>query len=95
MKKLITLLIIVFALQSCENKNNLENSVWKSCGDDCTVTDLMVFSEQYLYVKNDSIYFHNNNSLIGIIDTIKLHYGERRLYVKNIKQNCIARYCEQ
>ena len=95
MKKLFTLLIFFFALQSCKNKNNLENSVWKSCGDDCTITDVMVFNEEHLYVKNDSIYWHKNDTLFGLIDTINFHYGERRLYVRNIRHNCIARYCEQ
>jgi hypothetical protein len=95
MKKVVAILILTFTLQSCEDKNNLENSIWKSCGDDCTVTDVMVFSEEHLYVKNDSIYSHHNNSLIGVIDTIELYYGERRLYVKNLTKGCVARYCEQ
>lgn len=95
MKKIVAILILTFTLQSCEDKNNLENSIWKSCGDDCTVTDVMVFSEEHLYVKNDSIYSHQNNSLIGVIDTINFHYWERRLHVRNLTKGCIARYCEQ
>ncbi len=95
MKKIACILIITFALQFCKDKNPLENSIWKSCGDDCTVTDLMIFSKKYLFVKNDSIFSHKNKSLIGVIDTIDYHYGQRRLYVKNLTKGCIARYCKQ
>lgn len=95
MKKVVSILILILTFQSCEDKNSLENSIWKSCGDDCAVIDVIVFSEKQLYVKNDSIYSHQNNSLIGIIDTINFHYGERRLYVRNTTKGCVARYCEQ
>ena len=95
MKNIISILTLTFILQSCEDKNNLENSIWKSCGNDCTITDIMVFSDEYLYLKNDSIYLHKNDSLIGVIDTITFHYGERRLYVRNLTKDCVARYCEQ
>lgn len=99
MKKLFTVLICTIILNSCnsKDKNNLEKSLWKSCGDDCSVADVLDFRKDYLHKKNDSIYmnWHQKDSLIGIIDTITYHYGERRLYVKNLTKGCIARYCEQ
>lgn len=97
MKKVVGILILTFALQSCEHKNNLEKSLWKSCGDDCSIADVLDFRNDYFYERNDSIYINWNqkDSLIGIIDTIIYHYGERRLYVKNHTKGCIARYCEQ
>ena len=97
MKKLIKLLLLAFALQSCKDKDNLEKSVWKSSGDNCTIADVLDFRKDYLHKRNDSIYMNwrQQDSLIGIIDTITYHYGARRLYVKNLTKNCIARYCEQ
>lgn len=38
----------------------------------------MVFNKEDLRVKNDSIFGYKTDSLIGIIDTITLHYGVRR-----------------
>jgi len=95
-KHLLTNIIIIALLSACSNKdkNNLENSTWKACGD-YPLTDVLVFGDKFLYVKNDSIYWHKNDSLIGVVDTITLHYGERRLYVKDIKNGNIGRYCEQ
>jgi len=99
MKKLFTVLTCTIILNSCnsKDKNNREKSLWKSCGDDCSVADVLDFRKDYLHKKNDSIYinWHHKDSLIGIIDTITYHYGERRLYVKNLTKGCIARYCEQ
>ncbi|AZI32027.1 hypothetical protein [Kaistella carnis] len=95
MKKLLLFLII---LTSCntktEEKNNLENSIWKFCGETGHISDILVFSKEHLYVKNDSIYFHNSKSLIGIIDRVENYYGERRLYVKDLNGN-VGRYCKQ
>ena len=94
MKKLFTLLILFFTLQSCENKNNLENSFWKHCGD-YPISDVIVIgTDRGAYVRNDSIYFHENDSLFGVIDTIKYYYGERRLFVRNLKGK-IGEYCEK
>lgn len=99
MKKLFTLLTCIIILISCssKDKNNLEKSLWKSCGDDCTIADVLDFRKDYCHKRNDSIYinWYQKDSLIGIIDTITYHYGERRLYVKNLTKGCIARYCEQ
>ena len=85
-------------LTSCnsttDDKTNLENSTWKFCDGKGHIGDVLVFSKEHLYVKNDSIYFQNDKSLIGIIDTIKFHYGERRLHVKDLSGN-VARYCEE
>ncbi|RYF22251.1 MAG: hypothetical protein EOO42_09115 [Flavobacteriales bacterium] len=90
-------LFIVFVsvvLVACKSKSDLENSTWKFCGDRRSVSDILIFNKEMLYVKNDSLFFHRNDSLIGIIDTIKMHYGERRLYVKDLKGN-VGRYCEK
>lgn len=95
----IRLLIIIFLFSACKknSKYNLEKSLWKSCGDDCSIADVLDFRKEYLYKRKDSIYinWYQKDSLIGIIDTITYHYGERRLYVKNLNYGCIARYCEQ
>ncbi len=76
------------------DKNNLEISTWKFSEGKGQIGDILVFDKEHLYVKNDSIYFYNNKSLIGVIDTIKFHYEERRLYVKDLNGN-VMRYCEQ
>ena len=96
MKRLILLLIPIIFLgcNSEKEKNNLENSTCKFCEGSEYISDVMVFDKEYLHVKNDSIYWHKKDSLIGIVDTITLHYGERRLYVKDLSGN-IGRYCEQ
>ncbi len=96
MKRLILLLIPIIFLgcNSEKEKNNLENSTWKFCEGSGYISDVMVFDKEYLHVKNDSIYWNKKDSLIGIVDTITLHYGERRLYVKDLSGN-IGRYCEQ
>lgn len=97
MKKLILFLILIISL-SCnseEEKKNLENTTWKFCGDNgAFLPDVFVFNEKYCSVKNDSIFWNNKDSLIGIVDTITLHYGARRLYVKDLRGN-VGRYCEQ
>ena len=96
MKRRILLLIPIIFLgcNSEKEKNNLENSTWKFCDGSGYISDVMVFDKKYLHVKNDSIYWNKKDSLIGIVDTITLHYGERRLYVKDLSGN-IGRYCEQ
>ena len=97
MKKLIlfSLPIIFLNCYSEKKKNNLENTTWKFCGNNgALLPDIMIFSDEYLQEKNNSIYWNKKDSLIGIVDTITLHYGERRLYVKDLSGN-IGRYCEQ
>lgn len=95
MKKFIfTITILTSCTIKTEDKNNLENSIWKNCGGSGYTGDIMVFSKEHLYVKNDSIYFHKKDSLLGIIDTLTYHYGERRLYVKDMNGD-VGRYCEQ
>lgn len=93
MKKLI-IIISILNLQSCKNKYNLENTFWKHCGD-YPISDVIVIGkERAVYVRNDSIYFNKNDSLFGVIDTIKYYYGERRLFVQDLKGN-VGRYCEK
>lgn len=93
MKKLI-IIISILNLQSCKNKYNLENTFWKHCGD-YPISDVIVIGkESAVYVRNDSIYFNKNDSLFGVIDTIKYDYGERRLFVQDLKGN-VGRYCEK
>jgi len=97
MKKLYTLIFIMtFLFQSCKQKNNLEKSVWKFCGDVGTFSDVLDFRKDYSSIKNDSIYinWYKKDSLIGTIYKIEYYYGERRLYIKDLKGN-VGRYCEQ
>lgn len=96
MKKLILFLIpiILLSCNSEQKKNNLENSVWKFSDGPGHISDVIVFSKEHLYSKNDSIFMHKSDTLIGVIDRITLHYGERRLYVKDLSGN-IGRYSEQ
>ena len=98
MKKIFPLLfLVVFLFQSCgdESKNNLENSLWKSCGE-TSMIDVLDFrkDKKFLKVKNDTIYSIQNDSAMFVIDTITYHYGERRIYIKDFKNNR-ARFCEQ
>ena len=86
--------IIFLSCNSEKEKNNLENSIWKFSDGPGYISDVMVFNKEHLYTKNDSIFMHKSDTLIGLIDTITLHYGERRLYVKDLKGN-VGRYCEQ
>jgi hypothetical protein len=55
---------------------------------------IVIGKDRGAYVRNDSIYFHENDSLFGVIDTIKYYYGERRLFVRNLKGK-IGEYCEK
>ena len=55
---------------------------------------IVIGKERAVYVRNDSIYFHKNDSLFGVVDTIEYYYGERRLFVRDLKGN-VARYCEK
>jgi len=95
MKNLYTLIFIMtFIFQSCKEKNNLENSLWKFSDGPGYISDVLAFNSEYLYTRIDSIFFHKSDTLVGIVDTITLHYGERRLYIKDLKGN-VGRYCEQ
>lgn len=98
MKKLILFFIpiILLGCDSEKEKNNLEKSVWKFCGDVGTFSDVLDFRKDYSSIKNDSIYinWYKKDSLIGTIYKIEYYYGERRLYIKDLKGN-IGRYCEQ
>ena len=96
MKKLILFLIpiILLGCHSEKEKNNLENSLWKFSDGPGYISDILSFNSEYLYTRNDSIFFHKSDTLVGIVDTIILHYGERRLYIKDLKGN-VGRYCEQ
>lgn len=94
MKKIVGILILTFTLQSCEDKNNLENSLWKFSDGPGYISDVLAFNNEYLHTKNDSIFMHKSDTLVGTIDTITLHYGARRLYIKDLKGN-IGRYVEQ
>lgn len=98
MKNLILFIIpiIFLSCHSEKERTNLENTTWKFCGDTGKFSDVIDFRKDYCYEKNDSIYinWHKKDSLIGIVDTITLHYGERRLYVKDLNGN-VGRYCEQ
>ncbi|CAM3171863.1 hypothetical protein [Flavobacterium frigoris] len=96
MKNISILFLAILLCQSCGNKNDLKNSLWKYCDDNGSgyVSDIIDFrGNKYLYVKNDTI-FNKENLAVAIIDRIKYYYGERRLFVKD-KKGLIARYCEQ
>ena len=95
MKKLLFFAIILTACKTNqEEKNNLENSIWKFSNGTARFSDILVFSEEYLYVKNDSIYHHKDKIALGAVDKIEYYYGERRLIVLDLEGNK-ARYCEQ
>lgn len=85
---------MIFLFQSCKERNNLENSLWKFSDGPGYISNVLVFNSKYLYTKNDSIFRHNSDTLVGIVDTITLHYGERKLYIKDLNEN-VGRYSEQ
>ena len=89
------LFLIVLFIFSCQShKEDLTNSTWKNCGKNLGLSDVLIFDDKLNFVRNDTILF-GTDSAIAIIDTINLHYGERRLYVKSISDNKIYRFCEQ
>ena len=96
MKSLFLLLIptILLGCNSEKEKNNLENSLWKFSDGPGHISDVLVFNDEHLYTKNDSIFSHAHNTFVGIVDTIKIHFGERKLYIKDLNGN-IGRYSEQ
>lgn len=96
MKKIVPL-IFPFIFLSCNSeKDSLEKSIWKFTDGQGILPDVLDFRKDHLFAKNDTIYinWHKKDSIIGVIDTITYHYGERRLYVKDLNGN-IGRYCEQ
>ena len=79
MKKKIVFINLVFALQACQDVNfKIENSEWKVCEGN-PITDILIFDKDHLYVRNDSIFWHQNNSLLGTID--KKEWNEKLFYV--------------
>lgn len=86
--------ITIFLFSACGKQNKLENSTWKFCGDSGSVSDILIFDKTSLYERNDSLFFAKSDSLIGVVDKIERYYGERRLFVKDLKGN-VGRYCEQ
>lgn len=97
MKKIITIFLLTpFLIQSCENKNGLEDSFWKYCDDYGAgyISDVLDFrGNKYLLVRNDTI-FDKKEVAIATIDRIEDDYGERRLFVKD-QNGRLARYCEK
>lgn len=95
MKNTFTLIfVMIFLFQSCKERNNLENSLWKFSDGPGHISDVLIFNSKHLYTKNDSIFSHTHNTFVGIVDTIKIHYDERKLYIKDLNGN-IGRYSEQ
>lgn len=98
MKKLILFFIpiILLGCNSEKEKNKLEKSLWKFSDGPGYISDVLDFRKDYSSIKNDSIYinWHKKDSLVGTIDKIEYYYGERRLYIKDLKGN-VGRYCEQ
>ncbi|MDP8052718.1 hypothetical protein QJU23_09875 [Pasteurella atlantica] len=77
-----------------KDKNNLENSVWKYCGNGKgDIADVLDFRKQnYFIIKNNGIYV--KETLIGMIDRVEYYYIERRLFVESLAGD-IGRYCER
>lgn len=99
MKNLILITIILISCNSkIEDKGDLKNSVWKRCGDDKIqnqLPDFIFFCQEIdRCLRNDSIYLQPNDSLMGVIQAVGYYYGERRLFVKDLKGN-VERYCKQ
>lgn len=96
MKNRITYILIAtsFLFSACNKQNDLENSRWKFCGEKGAISDVLVFDDAGLHLKNDSLFLHKKDSLVGVVDKIERYYGERRLFVKDLKGN-VGRYCEQ
>jgi len=95
LKFLLTILGLSFFLFSCKNKS-LINSVWKNCGDNSGLPDILVFNDTHNFVRNDTIYSRPViDSAIAVINRIETYYGERRLYVKRLSDQKIYRFCEQ
>jgi hypothetical protein len=90
------MIVLISCNAKTDNKENLENSIWKRCGGagGASLPDILGFSTDVLYIKNDSIFYNGENSFIGKIYTIEYYYCYRRLLVKDLNGN-IGRYCEQ
>lgn len=74
-------------------EKSLDKTTWKACGD-FAILDVLIFNQEFLIIKNDTIYNRQNNAAVGVIDTLNQYFGERRLYVKDF-QGKVARYFEQ
>jgi len=95
LKFLLVILGLSFLCFSCKNKS-LTNSIWKNCGDNSDLQDILVFNDTYNFVRNDTIYSRLViDSPIAVINRIDNYYGERRLYLNRLSDQKIYRYCEQ
>jgi len=92
--------VMLVVLVNCSFKNertfDLSNSTWKFCDDKNTggFSDVLVFSEHYLFLKSDTVFMRTNDSAVGLIDRVDYEYADRKLYLKDFKGN-IGRYCEK
>ncbi|MNG81258.1 MULTISPECIES: hypothetical protein [Sphingobacterium] len=70
--------------------------MWKNCGDNSDLQDILVFNDTYNFVRNDTIYSRLViDSPIAVINRIDSYYGERRLYLNRLSDQKTYRYCEQ
>lgn len=82
-------------LCSCHNKI-LTNSIWKNCGDNTGLQDILVFNDTTNFVRNDTVYNRLSiDSAIAVVDRMDTYYGERRLYLKRLSDQKTYRFCEQ
>lgn len=95
LKFLLVILGLSLFLCSCKNKS-LVNSIWKNCGDNTGLKDILVFDDTHNFERNDTIYSRLIiDSPIAVINQIDIYYGERRLYLKRLSDQKTYRFCEQ
>ena len=81
-------------LPSCFNTNaDLSQTTWKNCGAKAGLSDILMFDDSHNWLRNDTI-FIGRDSVVATIVKLDLHYGERRLLVKDFN-NKIYWFCEQ
>jgi len=95
LKSLLVILGLSVFFYSCKNKS-LINSIWKNCGDNSGLQDILIFNDKHNFVRNDTVYLRMAiDSPIAVINRIDTYYGERRLYLKRLSDQKNYRFCEQ
>lgn len=72
----------------------VQNTVWKNCGDEGGLADIMAFNKEYFYII-DSVVYNKKHCAVAKLDRLEFYYGERRLFLNSLQDNKIYRYCEQ
>lgn len=88
MKTIISFIIILVLLTGCSFKNektfDLDNSTWKFCDDKSTgrLYDVLIFNENYLFLKSDTVFIKGKDSAIGLVDRVDYEYVDRKTFFK-------------